>query len=216
MVLVFDLDDTLYPEISYVKSGFMAVAEWGEKELKLDKKSSYSEMLKILNEHGRGQVFDLWLKNKKHVKKAIQIYRRHKPDIKIYDEAKSILGMYSHSPLYIVTDGNKNVQSNKIKALCIASIFNKVYITHRYGLKNSKPSVYCFQLIKNREACEWRDIVYIGDNPNKDFVGIKKLGVKTVRVLTGCYKAQLVSREFDAETTINSLLHLEKVLEHEN
>ena len=55
-------------------------------------------------------------------------------------------------------------------------------------------------------------MVYIGDNPNKDFVGIKRLGVKTVRVLTGCYKAQQVSRDFDAETTIDNLLDLKQAL----
>ena len=40
-------------------------------------------------------------------------------------------------------------------------------------------------------------MVYVGDDPNKDFVNLNPLGMKTVRVLTGRFKYQkLISRQF--------------------
>lgn len=42
-----------------------------------------------------------------------------------------------------------------------------------------------------------------------------KSGVKTVRVLTGCYKDLKVDKEFDAENTIKSLINLQELLKNE-
>ena len=57
----------------------------------------------------------------------------------------------------------------------------------------------------NWEKCDPSNMIYIGDNPNKDFVNIKKLGIKTVRVLTGNYKNLKLSKKFEAEITIRNL-----------
>lgn len=85
-------------------------------------------------------------------------------------------------PLYIVTDGNKIVQNNKIEALNLRKHIKKDFITHRFGKKHSKPSTYCFEKIRKLENVNPEDIVYIGDNPNKDFVNIKELGFRTIRI----------------------------------
>ena len=219
MVLIFDLDDTLYPEINFVMSGFKAVALWGQSTLKIDQRTSYSQMLEILNTFGRGSVFDKWLAehnvySRKIAVEAVQVYRLHIPHISLTADAKNILHKYSNFPLYLVTDGNKHVQARKIKALSLENSFKKIYVTHRYGVKHSKPSPYCFELIKNREQCNWSDMWYIGDNPQKDFVKIKEFGVKTVRVLTGAYSSVVASEEFDADTRIDSLKQLESLLRH--
>ncbi len=58
MILIFDLDDTLYPELEYVRSGFLAVANELNHLFKWPVTESFNFMLKTLDEKGRGAVFN--------------------------------------------------------------------------------------------------------------------------------------------------------------
>lgn len=218
-VVVFDLDDTLYDEISFVKSAFKAVALYFEEQYKLDSEIFYEKLLSYLEILGRGKVFDETLKffelySKKNVKKALSIYRTHKPNISLSDESLEILTFLNKKkiPIYIVTDGNKIVQNNKIEALKLRKYIKKDFITHRYGKKYSKPSTYCFEKIAKLEKLSYEEIVYIADNPNKDFINIKKLKFRTIRIKKGMFKNLEKASEYEAEFNINSLLELKDIV----
>jgi putative hydrolase of the HAD superfamily len=216
MVLVFDLDDTLYDEITYVKSGFKAVAAFLHEQFSVDEKKLVQELMKEL-ENGRGSIFDTVLKKhslftKKRVKQCITVYRLHKPDIQLSTSGKKCLERFKKYPLYIVTDGNKIVQYNKIKALKVDKMVKQYFITHRYGVHNAKPSAYCFLKICEPEKADPEQVVYIADNINKDFVGIKSLGFKTIQVLTGQYTALKKEKKYHAALKINSLDELTEKL----
>lgn len=215
MVLVFDLDDTLYDEITYVRSGYRAVARWLKDNYSLQEESIYDEMVEMLEKNGRNNVFDKVLSrhnifSKGLVKKCLSIYRMHSPEISLSRDALNCIERFKHDKKYIVTDGNKIVQANKIKALGLdtGEYFKKVFITYRYGLKNSKPSPYCFMKICELEKVSPQNVVYIGDNPNKDFVGLRPLGFKTVRVLQGMFKDLKKDENFEADIQIKSLNEL--------
>ena len=60
-ILVFDLDDTLYPEITYVESGIAAVSIMLAKQFHFDPVNTRNEILKILKKNGRGKIFDTFL-----------------------------------------------------------------------------------------------------------------------------------------------------------
>lgn len=220
MVLIFDLDDTLYDEMTYVKSGFMAVSKYGERIFGWNSKHSYNFMLSQLQEYGRGEVFDTWLASngaltKKRVTDCIRIYRHHDPKIKLTSEAEKLLKKYEHTlPMYIVTDGHKVVQQKKIEALRVKRFFKRTFITHRYGIHNAKPSLYCFDLARRLERAEWKDLVYIGDNPLKDFVNLNLVGSLTIRVQTGSYAETMVSSDYDAQITIPTLSSIPELLNH--
>jgi putative hydrolase of the HAD superfamily len=219
-VIVFDLDDTLYPEIEFVQSGFKAVAQYFHAlHPKHSTESLYTLMLQELEQNGRGKVFDVLLeslgcKSKKMVRKALSIYRMHIPTLTLPQESKEILEYFTtqNIPLYIVTDGNKIVQANKIKALNVEKFLKKSFITHRYGKIHAKPSPYCFVKIAEREGVEYEDIVYIADNSNKDFVAIKKLGFRTIRIKQGMFEHVQNSKEYHAEREIESLLELKTMI----
>lgn len=115
-------------------------------------------------------------------------------------------------PLYLVTDGHKIVQRNKVDALGLWPEFRRIFITHRFGLAAAKPSVHCFERIREAEGCDWGDMVYVGDNPAKDFVSLNPLGVHTVRVLTGAHANVVAKRGHDANVTITSLDSLPNAL----
>jgi putative hydrolase of the HAD superfamily len=217
VILIFDLDDTLYSERTYVESGFAAVSDFLGDEFNLDKNECFNLMIKCLEENGRGKIFnEVLLKynlfTKKLLKKCINKYRSHHPRIFLDESSHTFLANNARRSIYLVTDGNKNVQAKKISALNISQYFSKIFITHRYGIRNAKPSIYCFNLIKNLEKCTWEEMVYVGDNPKKDFVNLNTLGMKTIRVLTGEHKGIVVNEYFDAKATIHSIAELDSVL----
>lgn len=216
MVLIFDLDDTLYDETTYVRSGFKAASEYLSTEYKLSNKNINIQLLDEFK-LGRGKIFDNVLQqnnifSKKLVKKCLSIYRLHLPEISLSKSAENCLKRFDKYPLYIVTDGNKVVQYNKIKALGLENQVKSFYITHRYGIHNSKPSPYCFLKICEREQVLPEKVVYIADNISKDFVGIKPLGFKTIQVKTGQYASIKKPVEYHADLQIDSLDELTELL----
>ena len=218
MILVFDLDDTLYDEIAFVYSGFNAVSKYLSLQFSLNEKKILISLKHDLKNHGRGKVFDNILQEnniytKKLVKKCISVYRSHKPNIKITNQTEDVLKSLNLYNKYIVTDGNKIVQKNKIKALKIGHHFKKIYITHNYGIKNSKPSTYCFhKILDDEKILDKKKLVYIGDNPYKDFVNLKNEGFKTIRIINGHYKDIRLEKKFEAHYTIKELNDIQKIL----
>ena len=209
MIIVFDLDEVLYDEKTYVISGFRAVSEFLEKDEAIPKKIIF-EYLKRRLKNGRERIFNDLLDNfriysQKNLKKCISVYRTHTPKIKLYSDAKDCLKRLKNYPLYIVTDGNKIVQKNKIKALNLENHVKKTILTSNYGLRNSKPSTFCFQKICDMEKTSPTNLVYIGDDPHKDFVGLKREGFKTIRLFKGRFKNERLSKEFEADYKIKSL-----------
>ncbi len=212
-VVVLDLDDTLYDELSYVRSGLRAVADWGEERLGIDREDAYARMMALLAQQGRGRVFDEWLEGRGSVREALSVYRQHTPTIELWPEADALLRRLEGRSVYVVTDGHKGVQWRKAEALGLPPRIRRVYPTNRYGRHRAKPSPYCFELIARRERVAMDRLVHVGDNPAKDFVGLNPLGVTTVRVLTGQHAAVVAAPGAEAQHRIPSLGHLLPLLD---
>ena len=87
MVIVFDLDDTLYDEMSFVHSGLKAVSKYLEDHFEIPLAASQEFWQKRLM-FGRAGILDDILKHfnlysKKNVRKCLSVYRAHKPEIHI-------------------------------------------------------------------------------------------------------------------------------------
>lgn len=224
MILVFDLDDTLYPEITYVRSGFNQVSIFLNNNFGLDKESTYFKMLDLLKKNGRGHIFNSILQihgihTQKNLLKCISIYRKHSPEINLYKDAQRCINKFKDYKKFIITDGNIVVQRKKIISLKLTEHFEKIIPTYQYGLSFSKPSTKCFKKILNYEKIKPYDMVYIGDNPHKDFINIKKIGINTVRVKRGAYKNIVLDNNHEADYTIKNLDQISKKMiriMHEN
>ena len=217
LIIIIDLDDTLYEEKSFVLNGFVNVAFFLKQKFKLNKNQLYKNMKQTFLKEGRDKVFDKVLSRhniltKKNLNNCVQVYRYKKKNIKLRKDALNFLNSYHKYGIYLVSDGNKKVQQCKIDLLKIKKYFKKIYLTHRYKKIHSKPSTYCFKKIKNIEKCQWNDMVYIGDNILKDFVNLNKLGVNTIRVLKGNYKYIKKNKIFEAKYKINNLYALNSIL----
>jgi putative hydrolase of the HAD superfamily len=209
MVLIFDLDDTLYEELSYVRSGFRAVAKYINQKYNIDQeivyRDLYSQVLK-----SRKKVFNIvfakyGLETKSAINKSLIVYRSHVPEIILYNDAVQCFKRYFDVKKYVVTDGNKFVQNNKCHALKLEKYMEKCFITHRYGVKNAKPSPYIFNLLAEKVKTPPSQMVYVADNPNKDFIGIKPLGFITIRVKRGMFENITLDKRHEADKTIYSL-----------
>ncbi|MCW3019091.1 MAG: uncharacterized protein JWN10_1399, partial [Solirubrobacterales bacterium] len=210
MIVAFDLDDTLYPEKEFVESGFRAVASVLHERFQVNEDDALKAMSTSLAENGRGRQFDdvvarFELTRRQSVKELVSVYRHHVPSISLPAASGATLAQLRPRPLYVVTDGHKIVQQNKITALGIAPLLRHAYITHRYGIAKRKPSTYVFELMIRRERCRPQDVLYVGDDPSKDFRALRPLGVRTVRVLTGRHAAVAVPAAQDAEYAVASI-----------
>ncbi len=217
-VVVFDLDDTLYPEIEYVRSGFRAVAFALESRFDIHAEEAFALLWRALHVHGRGKTFDrvleeLGVHSRTAVRSLVDTYRSHEPRIALPAESRAVLGRLADRPLYLVTDGHKGVQARKLAALGIEPCFRHCYLTNRYGVARQKPSPHVFQLLVGCEGCDPGDVVYVGDDPHKDFCGIRPLGFRTLRVRTGRHAHAEVSPERDAEASVDSLARVPEQIE---
>jgi|688.fasta_scaffold604536_2 putative hydrolase of the HAD superfamily len=216
-ILIFDLDDTLYPEVNYAESGFEAVSDFVLTAYQIPREITLRILLSALHSGERDTAFQklslICKLPNRAIRECLAVYRGHKPKINLDDSTKQVLNTYAQVNKYVVTDGNKIVQKRKVDALKLESIFNRCLITHNFGLKAAKPSIICFDKIRKIESATWKDLVYVGDDPKKDFVNLKPLGVKTVRVMTGKYSKIEASSKFEAEIRIPSLMCLDDALQ---
>ena len=205
-VIVFDLDDTLFDELDYVRSGLRHTALALADKQGWDASDINQQLLASLKV-SRSHIFDRVLEqhdahSQSLVDYCVTTYREHTPDIRLARKVKELLNILSLTyPLYIVTDGHAGVQNNKLSALGLSdnSAIRRCYATYGLGPDYAKPSPKCFQMIAEQEHCQPSDIVYIADNPDKDFVGIRPLGFRTIRVMTGQHKHKSVRPDVDAE-----------------
>lgn len=217
--VVFDLDDTLYNERDFVYSGFMEVAKYLDKKFDLDAHIIYKSMLDIFCEKGRGKIFDILCdihSIDESIDKLIEIYRNTKPNIKLYNDAIYILNrLQEHYSLGIITDGKNTVQWNKLKALDVEKYMDKIIVTDDHGREYWKPSKEPYKTILKYFDVESRECIYIGDNPHKDFISAKKLGMNTIRIIreVGDHMNTFLSKEYEADYRINSLIEVGKIID---
>ncbi|MDP1580162.1 MAG: HAD family hydrolase [Candidatus Didemnitutus sp.] len=186
--LVFDLDDTLYPERAFVLSGFAAVDAWLQRELKV---TGFRETAEQLFSAGlRGQIFDEALPRLRLVPSVeligqlVAVYRAHEPQLALFPEAAEILAWAEKKlRLAIVTDGFAEVQRRKLAALGLEPRVALSVVTDELGREFWKPHLKGYQLIASALVGPRTGFVYIGDNARKDFIAPRKLGWRTVRIL---------------------------------
>ena len=162
-LLVFDLDDTLYKEIDFVKSGYESIIQ----NLMLPENTINNMMtwyFKGLN------VFDLLIINFNlsiDKESLLDIYRYHYPSLQLPESTKKVLNYFrkSNQPMSLITDGRSKTQRNKLKSLGILDFFDKIIVSDEIG--SSKP---CIENYKAVMSLEYKDYVYIADNTTKDFI----------------------------------------------
>jgi len=205
MVIVFDLDDTLYDEIDFIKSGFKEVSNYLGNEKYFD--FMWDEFLK----NGSGKIFNKLIEEfnlSVSLNKLIEIYKFHFPDISLPRESKEILQFAKSYKTALISDGHYIMQKNKYNALNINldyPIFTDFYHTKKPELK---PFLMVMDKFKDK------NYIYISDNPKKDFLAPKKLGWITIRFKNprGIYKDIKNNADFEVNSREEILEKLKEIL----
>lgn len=187
-VVVFDLDDTLFRERDYVRSGFRLIQNvidrllpglsqiFDEMESALNRRDNYFDILeRFLISQG---------KDKELLKTLISEYRKHIPDsLDLTPGAGELLGYLSDNRirLGIVTDGRSVTQRAKIKSLGLERFVepDNILISEETGADKSLPDNFRHFVSRYPEA---KRFFYLGDNEKKDFIMPNLLGWITVKV----------------------------------
>ncbi|MBN2644199.1 MAG: HAD family hydrolase [Desulfuromonadaceae bacterium] len=215
--LIFDLDDTLYSQESFKRSGFTAVAAWAEQNLAVNRLQCRTMLDLILAEHGPSYPLMFNLLTSKLglplpvVDDLVREFINHDPAIDCYPGVKEMLA--DLRPRYrtgILTDGRLSVQQKKIQALALQGLVDEILYSAELGLE--KPDRQLFLWFEERFGLKGRQLVYIGDNPHKDFSGARERGWRTIRVLTGEHADSPCPAGQDAEIMLSSVLDLPSIL----
>ena len=173
--VIFDLDDTLYSEKEYVRSGYKAVSDYLG--------GGYEEKLWSFFEAGKPSIDELLKELGRESEKAdvLKVYRSHKPDIHLYPGVAEMIENLKAKGIKvgIITDGRPEGQRNKLNALGLD--VDDVIITDELGgIQFRKPCDIAFRIMITKWRLNPADVVYVGDNPAKDFQAPQQLGMRWV------------------------------------
>lgn len=184
--VIFDLDDTLYRESDYVRSGYQAIASLG---LPIDNMEEKLWNAFLQGKPAMDTVLEAENCNDASIKeKCLETYRNHKPNICLYEGVKEFLYELKEKQIKtgVITDGRPEGQRAKIEALGLASIIDEILVTDELGQLSfgintptlfRKPSDIPFRMMKEKLGVDYEEMVYIGDNPKKDIKTPLKLGM---------------------------------------
>ena len=175
--VIFDLDDTLYSEKEYVRSGYRKISNFFHKpEMEAELWSAFESGQKAID-----VVFQKYqMVDKKS--EALKVYRFQKPDIHLYPGVSEMLQRIRRNKrIGIITDGRPEGQRAKLESLNLNLIVDEMIITDELGgIEYRKPNEKAFLLMSKKLNAPLEKCVYIGDNIAKDFIAPKRLNMQCV------------------------------------
>ena len=184
-VVIFDLDDTLISESDFAYSAFNEISLY------------LSDILCCKSEHIIKEMKDLYIIEPKNIfdrlfvlhgaklqnnvkEKLISMYRNHYPKLVLSLEVKDLLKTLKQKgfKLGIITDGYKESQRNKLDSLNMTDMIDNIIVTDELGRDYWKPNPKAFEMMKEFFNVRFSEMIYVGDNPNKDFIAPAMLGMR--------------------------------------
>jgi putative hydrolase of the HAD superfamily len=176
---IFDLDDTLFPEIEYLRSAFRHIAL---KYAPFTGSNVYEEMWQLYK--SGTNVFKWFISAYQDkipgitIDLLLQEYRNHNPVLQLPKETVDFLEKLRHLqvPLGLITDGRSITQRNKLKALGIEQFFSDIIISEEFG--SEKPDERNYRYFPDKYP--GKEFYFFADNTTKDFIIPSKFGWTTI------------------------------------
>lgn len=220
--VIFDLDDTLISEKQYIESGFSHIAKLLSKKLKIDEKVLFKLLLELFHE-SRKNVFNRLLDNfgirykKDMIMDLVEEYRNHFPVINFYEDVLPCLEVLKKRGIKvgIITDGYANAQRQKLNAVKLYDYFDEIILTDELGREYWKPHPKAFEMMREKMNVEFHEMVYVGDNPEKDFYIKEMFPIRTVRILreNGVHKESNYLNKVKENYSIHSLTEINEIID---
>jgi putative hydrolase of the HAD superfamily len=218
--VVFDMDDTLYEEKSYVLSGFRAVDQFIYKEYGLT--GFFEKALLMFNSGINELIFNKVLDqlgvnyDQQTITSLVDYYRAHTPEIQLLEDACWVLEHLSPTiKKALLSDGYLISQQQKVRSLHLIERFDVIVLSDAFGRDNWKPNPFIYEEVRKKLQLDHNQCMYVGDNVKKDFIAANRLGWTTVHIQrdNGLYKEASISLEYDAHYRIDNLRKLSDLYE---
>ena len=225
--VIFDMDDTLYDEADFCRSGFDAVAAFLVNVPNLTVSATETQIRDAFRAQfdagNYTSVFNAALDDlgiaytPQTIKHLVGVYREHSPDIKLPAESKEILELLSGEyVLALLTDGFLPTQRLKAQALGLQQYLQAIVYTEELGRECWKPSTKGFKHLLRQLHEKPSNCVYVADNAQKDFIGPKQLGMTTIQLIrpNRIHDAAPADANAAPDQIIASITQLPQALKH--
>lgn len=190
VMVVFDLDDTLYPEAQFVRGGLCAAG--ARLDVLMGRDTGATEVfLDILAREGPSKVIDKGLKalgiaeDASLIEDLVAAFRGHEPQVRPFPMVPEFLDILWRRGirLGLLSDGPLAVQEAKWKALGLERWFEVVVFTDALGGRNFwKPHPAGFETVERLSGLFGQDLAMVGDRPLNDLVPAASRGWHTIRM----------------------------------
>lgn len=178
-VVVFDLDDTLYKELDFLKSAYRQISHILEKQIGHE---VFEELFCwYLQGKSSLDLLKSYYQFDETIADLVETYRFHKPAISLSPGVRHSLDLLlaRNVSLAIVTDGRSKTQRNKLSALEVETDISYTVVSEEIG--SEKPALRNFELVESHFKAD--SYLYVADNTAKDFVTPNALGWSTICLL---------------------------------
>jgi putative hydrolase of the HAD superfamily len=196
--IVFDLDNTLYPQEQFTLSGFLAVANLVEAEFGIPRDRAM-RVLRGARSAQRGHEFQQLCRrfglSPAIVPELVTVLRTHRPGIRLpMPSAIALRKLRPDWRIGVLTNGMPSVQRRKVDALALAPLVDAVLYAEEHAA-GGKPSPATFDAIRARLGVAADRTVFVGDDPAADISGASRVGFRTIYVsrTTHAWPAELPS-----------------------
>ena len=192
--VIFDLDDTLYPQEQFLRGAWDAVAD-AAAAFGVDRTGLLRALRSVCAEGSdRGRIIDRALlrvgADDVPVGALVDVFRSYRPArlTPFSGAADAVAIVRAAVPVALVSDGDPGGQRAKLAAVGLADAFDAVVWSDEHGREHRKPSPRPFLRAAELLGVAPADVVVIGDRPDKDVLGAHRAGMRAVRVRTGEYR----------------------------
>lgn len=151
----FDMDGTLYDEFDFIKQVYSEIDKQliqnknvlsFMKQRWMEKGSSYPYIFAEAYDKCKRKSFE----KEVFISKALDIYRKFDPKISLTEGNKKLMAYFKKKfKLYLITDGNYELQKKKFVSLNLSEYFEEKYVvfTGKYPPEFHKPNTKSLELI---------------------------------------------------------------------
>jgi putative hydrolase of the HAD superfamily len=183
--VLFDLDDTLYPQRRFVLSGFAACARHLADAGHVEVRHAFRVLLAAWKGPRRGRELQACVEQfgltESMVAELLEVMRGHPPSLRLPRGSASALSMLRPDwRLGIVTNGMPDVQRRKVAALGVGELVDTVVFANEHGTGLGKPDPAPFLEALTRLGVPADRAVFVGNDEACDIAGARAVGMRAI------------------------------------
>ncbi|MGR5064410.1 HAD family hydrolase [Photobacterium sp. DNB22_13_2] len=179
---IFDLDDTLYPEKTYLSAVFSHFEQcYGYQHGILSQAFEHVDR-KVSRDILKDTLLGADIYSQLNHDYLFDCYRSIETTLELPTETRYVLQILKESgcKIALLTNGVVAVQQNKVKSLGIEPWCDAVFYARNNSQGIEKPDPRCFQQVLAHFEVSAAKALMVGDNVENDYLGAKRAGLNAL------------------------------------